>query len=245
MTSPPLLDVRDLTLAYGRQAAVRNVNLSVGPGELVALLGVNGSGKTTLLRGIMGLVKVVRGSVRVMEDDITSLATEKRVRKGVVLVPEGRGVLAEMTVGENLALGALIGRNRRTGGIQYEDVFERFPILEQRLAQQAGTLSGGEQQMLVIARALLSEPTVLLLDEPSFGLSPQMIERVFAAVTALKESGLTILMSEQNATQALEVADRVYVMDHGEVSVEGSATELAMDGTLEDIYIGTRVAKSV
>jgi branched-chain amino acid transport system ATP-binding protein len=238
MTSP-LLQLQQTSFAYGRMVVVRDVDLDVEAGRLVALIGVNGSGKTTLLRGVLGLTAAAHGRVVYGGRDITRWPTEKRVRSGLVLVPEGRGVLAEMTVSENLELGAMIARDAgHDVSEDFASVYERFPILERRRRQLAGTLSGGEQQMLVVGRALLARPTLLLLDEPSFGLSPQAVEEVFAAILDLKAGGLTILMSEQNATQALEVADSTYIMDHGELRFGGTQEELAREGVLAGLYMG-------
>lgn len=236
----PLLEAKNVEVSYGRIRAVRGVSLTVAEGEFVALIGANGSGKTTLLRSLVGLEKVKRGTVKLASEEITSLRTERRIKRGVAFVPEGRGVLPYMTVRENLHLGSLVNKDRSQSDKLFARVYERFPILKDRASQSAGTLSGGEQQMLVIARALLAHPSILLLDEPSFGLSPQAIEEVFSILRELKGDGLTMLISEQNANQALAVADRIYVMDHGEIRSEGSREELQRSTSLESVYFGER-----
>ena len=235
-----MLDVERLDVRYGAVRAVRGASLTVGRGELVTLLGANGAGKSSTLMAIAGAVRPAGGRVRLDGADVTGARPERMARLGVATVPETRDVFPDLTVSENLRLGAF---TRRDGAADIardrEQFFERFPILAERADQPAGTLSGGEQQMLVIARAMMARPRVLLLDEPSLGLAPVVVDRVFEMIASLKAAGLTILLVEQNARKALAVADRAYVMRLGRIEAEGRAAELAKAPALRSLYLGS------
>ena len=238
----PLLHVRELEAAYGGIIALRGVDLHVRPGELVSLVGGNGAGKTTLLRVASGLVKPRRGRVLLDGRDVTRKRPEDLVGLGMAHVPEGRDVLRRMTVEENLRMGAYRRQDREEIRRDLEAAYARFPILAERRAQLAGTLSGGEQQQLAIARALMSRPRLLLLDEPSLGLAPVLVSQVFVLVRQLIAEGLTILLVEQNARQALRHADRAYVLETGRIVLEGSGRELLEHPRLQQAYFGRRPA---
>jgi branched-chain amino acid transport system ATP-binding protein len=233
----PLLAVDALTVAYGAVTAVRGVALSVADGEIVAVLGPNGAGKTTLLRTLAGALKPRSGSVRFDGASIAGLSPEAVVRRGVALVPEGRKIFPKLTVEENLLIGGITRRDADELRGDAQKWFERFPILGERAAQLAGTLSGGEQQQLSVARALMSRPRLLLLDEPSLGLAPIFVDRIFELVTELRAAGTTILLVEQNVHRALEVADRAYVLSVGSIVASGS-TDTLVEGELERSYLG-------
>ena len=234
-----MLEVTDLEVRYGAIRAVRGVSLSVANGELVALVGANGAGKSSTLMCIAGALKAAGGSVRLDGEDITSAKPEAIVRRGVATVPETRDVFPDLTVEENLTLG---GYTRRSDGAALAEDRQRmlalFPRLAERSAQPAGTLSGGEQQMLVIARAMMSRPKVLLLDEPSLGLAPVVVDQIFTMIAALKAAGTTILLVEQNVAKALAVADRAYVMRLGRIAASGSAAEIGGATDLKALYLG-------
>ena len=236
-TDTPLLAVDALTVAYGAVTALRGVSLSVADGEIVAALGPNGAGKSTLLRTIAGALKPRSGSVLFDGASIAGLSPEAVLRRGVALVPEGRHIFPKFTVEENLAIGGITRRDSDELGSDMQRWLERFPILGQRSGQLAGTLSGGEQQQLAVARALMSRPRLLLLDEPSLGLAPIFVDRIFELVTELRAVGTTILLVEQNVHRALEVADRAYVLSVGSVVASGSTDTLA-EGELERSYLG-------
>ncbi|MCB1717660.1 MAG: ABC transporter ATP-binding protein [Candidatus Competibacteraceae bacterium] len=234
-----MLDVANLEVRYGAIRAVRGVSLTVGEGELVTLLGANGAGKSSTLLAIAGALKVAAGTIRLGGEDVTSAQPERMVRRGVAMVPETRDVFPDLTVAENLRLGAYIRRSDTAGVAQDRArLLQLFPRLQERETQAAGTLSGGEQQMLVIARAMMSRPRVLLLDEPSLGLAPALVEQIFAMIAELKASGLTILLVEQNASKALSIADRAYVMRLGEIAAAGTAAEIAAASDLKALYLG-------
>lgn len=234
-----MLRVENLQVRYGAIAAVKGVDLEVRRGELVAILGANGAGKSSTLLAIAGALKAAVGRIFLEDDDVTSLTPERIVRKGIAMVPETRNVFPDLTVTENLRLGAFIHRrDKRRTAAAIEEVMDLFTVLGERADQAAGTLSGGEQQQLVIARALVSDPKILLLDEPSLGLAPTIIELIFGLIEKLRERGLTILLVEQNAAQALKCADRVYVFSLGEVAASGSASEITSNTNLEAIYLG-------
>lgn len=235
--SDPLLEVRDLESRYGRVLALKGVSLEVREGETVSLIGGNGAGKTTLLRAISGVQPVARGSVYFAGRDITGLPPHARVEIGIAQVPEGRQVFTPLSIGDNLRLGAY---RRKDDGIERDlgRVFELFPVLEERKASTAGGLSGGQQQMLAIGRALMSKPKLLLLDEPSMGLAPKLTEEIFAAIETLKADGVTILLVEQNAVAALGIADRGYVMETGRISHSGEARSLLTDDAVRAAYLG-------
>ena len=234
-----MIDVANLYVRYGAIRAVRGVSLTVGEGELVTLLGANGAGKSSTLLAIAGALKVAAGTIRLGGEDVTSAQPERMVRRGVAMVPETRDVFPDLTVAENLRLGAYIRRSDTAGVAQDRArLLQLFPRLQERETQAAGTLSGGEQQMLVIARAMMSRPRVLLLDEPSLGLAPALVEQIFAMIAELKASGLTILLVEQNASKALSIADRAYVMRLGEIAAAGTAAEIAAASDLKALYLG-------
>ncbi len=232
-----LLDVRDLVAGYGRVEVLRGVSLHVQPGEIVALLGSNGAGKSTLNNTVCGLVPASAGRVGFDGADLTGAHYRDVVRAGLIQVPEGRRVFPNLTVRENLELGAFArGRERR--GANLERVFATFPRLHERVAQRAGTMSGGEQQMLAIGRALMAEPRLLILDEPSLGLSPLLVEEMFALIRRLHAEGLSILLVEQNVGQSLEVADRAYVLENGSLRFAGTPAELLASADLKKAYLG-------
>ncbi len=224
--SDPLLDVRGLRAGYGNIIGINGVDISVDRGELVTLLGSNGAGKSTLLRTISGVIEPRDGVVRFASEDVSGMRSDRLVGRGMAHVPEGRQVLPRLTVVENLRLGAYVRRDRDAIAADLATVYERFPALAPRERQKAGTLSGGEQQMLAIGRALMSRPTMLLLDEPSLGLAPLLVKQVFAMIEQLRRDGLTVLLVEQNATQSLAIADRGYVLTRGKVSAAGTTREL-------------------
>ena len=232
-----MLDVSGLTISYGHVEAVRGVSFHVDEGEIVSLVGPNGAGKTTILNALSGVVPASHGTIRFQGKDITHVSPHRRVSEGIVQVPEGRLVLANMTVRENLELGAY-RRPTREARATIAAMEDRFPILAERRKSPAGTLSGGEQQMLAIARGLMAKPKLLLLDEPSLGLAPLMVQTIFDIVGELHSEGLTILLVEQNAHQALMVSSHGYVMESGKIVLEGSAKELMADQAVIDSYLG-------
>jgi branched-chain amino acid transport system ATP-binding protein len=234
---PPLLVVDGLRVAYGAVVAIRDVSLEVAPGEIVAALGPNGAGKTTLLRTLAGALKPQRGSVEFDGGALTGLVPEAVVRRGVALVPEGRHVFPNLTVQENLTIGGIARADHDGLRADAERWLARFPILGERAGQFAGTLSGGEQQQLAIARALMSRPRLLLLDEPSLGLAPIFVDRIFELIEELRADGVTVLLVEQNVHRALEVADRAYVLSVGSVVASGP-TDRLVEGELERSYLG-------
>ncbi|MFT3926470.1 MAG: ABC transporter ATP-binding protein [Myxococcales bacterium] len=231
------LEAKDLAVAYGGIRAVKGISFDVEPGEIVALLGSNGAGKTSTLRGIVQLVKS-QGLVRVFGKQVNALETNQVAGLGVALVPEGRGVFTGMSVRENLELGAYVKRDPRGMQERMARVMKLFPRLGERLSQDAGTLSGGEQQMLAIGRALMADPRIILLDEPSLGLSPKLVGEIFAAIREIAASGLTIMLVEQNTRLALETASRAYVLVTGEVVLSGKAKELRDDPRVKAAYLG-------
>ena len=236
--SEPLLELRKLEVAYGGIQAVKGIDLKVDPGELVCLIGANGAGKTTTLKGICGLLPVKNGKIRYEGNDVTGRPAFRLVRRGLAMVPEGRGVFGALTIEENLAMGAYIRKD--TAGIKadVERVFDLFPRLKERRRQTAGTLSGGEQQMLAMGRAMMSRPKLLLLDEPSMGLAPLMVQKVFETIVTVSREGVTILLVEQNAKLALEVSRRGYVMESGEITLTGDAKSLLHDPKVRAAYLG-------
>jgi len=233
-----LLSVEGLTVRYGAIEAVRGVSLAVHDGEIATLLGANGAGKSSVLNAIMGMVPAAGGRVVLAGDDVAGQTPERIVRRGMTLTPEGRHVFANLTVAENLALGAASRRDRAETARTRNDMFELFPVLAERRDQVAGTLSGGEQQMLAIARSMMSHPRILLLDEPSLGLAPQIVDTIFELIGGLRERGITILLVEQNVDLALEIADRGYVMASGEIVMSDSAAKLRRSGGVERAYMG-------
>ena len=227
-----------LSVRYGAVQAVRGAGLDVSAGEIVALLGANGAGKSSFLNAVMGLVPPAGGSVRLFGQEIAGLAPERIVRRGMSLTPEGRRVFANLTVEENLTIGAAAIRDRGAAAASREEMLTLFPILAERRQQLAGTLSGGEQQMLAIARSVMSGPRVLLLDEPSLGLAPQVVDRIFELIESLRDRGLTILLVEQNVELSLEIADRGYVLASGQIVLSGRAVELRESESVERAYMG-------
>ena len=234
----PLLALEGLKVAYGGIQAVKGIDLVVGKGELVCLIGANGAGKTTTLKGITGLQPVSGGTVRYEGEDVTGAPAFQLVRRGLAMVPEGRGVFGALTIEENLAMGAYTRNDRDGIRSDVERVFALFPRLKERHRQTAGTLSGGEQQMLAMGRAMMSRPRLLLLDEPSMGLAPLMVQKVFETVLAVSGEGVTILLIEQNAKLALEVSHRGYVMESGEITLAGDAKALLHDPKIRAAYLG-------
>jgi len=234
----PLLALRDLEVAYGGIRAVRGINLTVNEGELVALIGANGAGKSTTLRAICGLVPVAGGSISYAGRDMTGTPSYELVRQRLVMVPEGRGIFGQLTIEENLAMGGYTRRDAAEIRRDTERVFELFPRLAERRKQSAGTLSGGEQQMVAMGRAMISRPRLLLLDEPSMGLAPLMVDKVFEVVRTIASEGVTILLIEQNAKLALENSHRGYVMESGELILEGPAQQLLHDPKVREAYLG-------
>ena len=235
---PTMLELADVHVRYGNIRALQGVSLRVESGELIALIGSNGAGKSTTLRTISGLLRPAQGAITFEGADITSAATDRIVALGVSHCPEGRRIFGSLTVAENLRLGS-VSRSDASGiAADLEMVFELFPLLKERTGQPGGTLSGGEQQMLAIGRALMSRPRLLLLDEPSLGLAPLMVERIFATIAELKRQGRTILLVEQNVHQALDVADRGYVLETGRMTLDGPADLLRQDPKVEQSYLG-------
>lgn len=235
-----MLKLESVELSYGAIQAVKGVSLEVNTGEVVTIIGANGAGKSTLLKGIVGLEPLAAGKVLINSVDITHVPPHQRVGLGVALSPEGRGVFADQTVYENLLLGAYsIKEDSERVQRLVELEYQRFPRLRERAHQLAGTLSGGEQQMLAISRALMSEPKLLLLDEPSLGLAPLIIVDIFKSIRALRDAGLTILLVEQMANQALAVADRAYVLETGRIILEGTGAQLLKDPAVREAYLGS------
>jgi len=233
-----LLALERLEVAYGGIRAVKGIDLAVEAGEMVCLIGANGAGKSTTLRAITGLVRAAAGRIRYDGADISSLRVHEIARRGLAMVPEGRGVFPQLTIEENLAMGAYARVDKPGIRKDMAHAFELFPRLAERRRQTAGTLSGGEQQMLAIARALMSRPKLLLLDEPSMGLAPLMVERIFEVIREIAAEGVTMLLVEQNARLALEVSHRGYVLDGGLVTLAGPAKELLHDPRIREAYLG-------
>jgi branched-chain amino acid transport system ATP-binding protein len=238
-----MLEIRNLHVSYGAISAVRGVDLDVAAGEIVALVGANGAGKTTVARAIAGLLPY-QGEIRYAGRLLKPNSAERNLRLGVALVPEGRGILSSMTVGENLLMGLYTRTDRDQAAADLADVQSRFPILAERRDTMASLLSGGEQQMLAIARALLSKPKLLLLDEPSLGLAPKMTDFVFEMVLRLRDEGLTVLLVEQKARQALKIAGRAYLMETGRILTSGPARELLEDHVLANAFLGAGASKA-
>jgi branched-chain amino acid transport system ATP-binding protein len=236
--SEPVLSVKDLHVDYGAIHALRGVSLEVADGQVVALIGANGAGKTTTLRAISRMVRCASGSIRFRGEELTRLAPHEIVARGLAHAPEGRGIFLNLTVRENLELGAFLREDRDAVAADVLRAFELFPILKERYTQVAGTLSGGEQQMLAVARALMSRPRLLLLDEPSLGLAPQVVQRIFQVLQEVARSGVALLLVEQNAHKALQIAHRAYVLETGEVVMNGSGAELLASPEVRRAYLG-------
>jgi branched-chain amino acid transport system ATP-binding protein len=237
-----MLDVTDLVTAYGKIEALKGVSLSVGAGQITCLLGPNGAGKTTLMMSIAGILQPRRGSIRLEGDELTGLSPARIVARGVALVPENRLVFPQMSVRENLLAGAYQRADRVEVAGDIERMYARFPRLQERREQIAGTLSGGEQQMLAVARALMSRPRLLLMDEPSLGLAPLIVDEIFHIVAELNRDGTSIFLVEQNAHMALKVAHHFYLMEQGRVTFDGTPGQLAEDEVIHRAYLGTRRA---
>jgi branched-chain amino acid transport system ATP-binding protein len=239
-----LLVARDLDIRYGRVDAVRGVSLDLARGEVVAVLGANGAGKSSLLRALLGVQRLAGGRIELAGHDITAWPATRRVSAGLVLVPEGRRIIATLTVQENLLMGAFNRRLTRALLREIDDIYARFPNLAARRNSPAAVLSGGEQQMLAIGRAIVAAPKLIMLDEPSLGLSPRLSDEVFACIRSLsREMGITILLVEQNTQRALELADRAYVIELGRVVTQGKPETLLAGGTLLEAYLGSGKAK--
>jgi branched-chain amino acid transport system ATP-binding protein len=233
-----MLEIEDLQVAYGRITALRGVSLSVGEGEIVTVVGGNGAGKTTTLRTVSGVLRPQRGRISYQGKDLVGLQPEQVLARGISHSPEGRMIFGRLSIAENLRLGAY---NRRDGaGIRadLDRMYGMFPVLSERRGQRAGTLSGGEQQMLAIGRSLMSRPRLLLLDEPSLGLAPLLVEQIFNVIVELRDQGVTVLLVEQNANEALRISDRAYVLETGRVTAQGPSSQLAEDPQLRAAYLG-------
>ncbi|MEV0329524.1 ABC transporter ATP-binding protein [Micromonospora echinospora] len=233
-----LLEIEDMSLLYGRIKALHGISLTVDEGEVVALIGANGAGKTTTMRAISGIRPIASGRIRFAGEDISKLRADLRVRRGLCQAPEGRGIFPGMTVLDNLDMGAYTRRDRAGIAQDLNRVLELFPRLAERRKQAGGTLSGGEQQMLAVGRALMSRPKLLLLDEPSMGLAPMLIQQIFSIITEINQQGTTILLVEQNAQQALARAHRAYVLETGRIVKSGTGTELLHDPAVKEAYLG-------
>ena len=233
-----MLEVKDLEVYYGVIQAIKGVSFQVNQGEVIALIGANGAGKTTILHTITGLLAPKKGSVMFEGKEITKVPAHKIVSMGMAHVPEGRRVFAELSVYENLKMGAYTRKDRVEIDESLQNVYKRFPRLEERKNQMAGTLSGGEQQMLAMGRALMSKPKIILMDEPSMGLSPILVNEIFDIIQAVSESGTTVLLVEQNAKKALSIADRAYVLETGNIVLEGKAKDLLENDSIKKAYLG-------
>ena len=233
-----MLEVKNLTVNYGSIKALRNISFSVEQGEVITLIGSNGAGKTTTLHSISNLIKKVDGSISFCGENITSMRADKIVRLGLIQVPEGRRVFSSMTVKENLEMGAYTRNDTAQIKTDLEWVYELFPRMKERLKQQAGTLSGGEQQMLAMGRSLMAKPKLLLLDEPSMGLAPILVDEIFDIIKKISAAGTTILLVEQNAYKALSIADRAYILETGTITKSGAAADLIKDSAVKAAYLG-------
>lgn len=233
-----MLEIKNLDVHFGVIHALKDISLTVNQGEIVTLIGANGAGKTTTLRTISGLKKPTRGSIIFEGRDITSISPQDRVKMGICQVPEGRRVFSTMTVLENLELGAYLRKDKAQISKDLKMVYQRFPILEKRKKQAAGTLSGGEQQMLAMGRALMSSPRMLFLDEPSMGLAPLFVKEIFDIIKSINQAGTTILLVEQNASMALQIAHRAYVMETGSIVLSGTGAQLMQSDEIRKAYLG-------
>ena len=233
-----MLKVTDLKVKYGMIEAIKGISFEVRDGEIVTMIGANGAGKTTTMHAISGLVEAAYGSIMMDDTELTKTAPNKIVKMGLAQVPEGRRVFAQQTVEENLNLGAYLRNDKDGIAHDMEDVYQLFPRLKERRTQLAGTLSGGEQQMLAMGRALMARPSILLLDEPSMGLSPLLVSEIFRIIREINDKGTTVLLVEQNAKRALAIADRAYVLETGQITLEGTGDELANDERVQKAYLG-------
>ena len=233
-----MLEVKDLYVNYGAVEAIKGISFQVKTGEIVTLIGANGAGKTTTLHTISGLVKAKSGSITYNGVDLLKTDPSKMITLGIAHVPEGRHVFPEMSVEDNLQMGAYASKNKAEAAEAMQDVYKKFPRLKERRRQLAGTLSGGEQQMLAVGRALMGKPSIILMDEPSMGLSPLLVKEVFAIIQEIHAAGITVLLNEQNAKMALSIADRAYVLETGTISISGDAQELLKDERVKKAYLG-------
>jgi branched-chain amino acid transport system ATP-binding protein len=233
-----LLELADVSVHYGRIQAVSGLSITVNEGEIVTLIGANGAGKSTTMRAISGIRAISSGKITFAGEDISKLRGDLRVVRGISQAPEGRGIFPGMTVMENLDMGAYARKDRKDLGADLDRVFELFPRLAERKTQMGGTMSGGEQQMLAIGRALMAKPKLLLLDEPSMGLAPQFIQQIFRIITEINKQGTTVLLVEQNAQQALSRAHRAYVLETGRITKTGTGKELLADNSIKEAYLG-------
>lgn len=233
-----LLEVKDINVFYGVIQAIKDVSFEVNQGEIVALIGANGAGKTSIMHTISGLIHSQGGSIHFNDQDITKLSAHKIPELGLIQVPEGRHVFTQMTVLENLEMGAYLRKDKEDIQKDLQNVFKRFPRLEERKSQLAGTLSGGEQQMLAMGRALMAKPKLLLLDEPSMGLSPILVNEIFDIIQKINNDGVTVLLVEQNANKALSIANRAYVLETGKITVSGDADDVANNPKVREAYLG-------
>ena len=233
-----LLEVKDLEVHYGVIRALKGISFEVNEGEIIALIGANGAGKTTTLQTVSGILPISSGKIFFNGEEITKIPAHKLVKLGIAQVPEGRRVFSQMTVFDNLKMGAYIRKDKATIEEDIQNIYKRFPRLEERKNQLAGTLSGGEQQMLAMGRALMSKPKILLLDEPSMGLSPLLVTETFKIIKDINDAGTTVLLVEQNAKKALSIAHRAYVLETGEVALSGKASDLINDDTIKKAYLG-------
>ena len=239
-----LLEVKDLVVSYGGIEALKGISFKVNEGEIATLIGANGAGKSTTLRAITSLVPVKSGSIIYDGEDITHMDTQKIVEKGIALVPEGRRVFANLTVLENLKIGAYLRKNKAEIEKDIQYIYKLFPRLQERSWQLAGPLSGGEQQMLAVGRAMMTRPRVIMMDEPSLGLAPLVVKDIFSIIKRLREEGITILLIEQNANAALNAADYAYVMETGMISLSGSGQELLVNKSVQEAYLGKQQKKN-
>lgn len=233
-----MLEVKDLKVSYGSILALKGISFEVKKGEIISLIGANGAGKTTTLHSISNLIKKQSGTVTFKGEDITNLAADKIVKAGLIHVPEGRRVFSNLTVRENLEMGAFLRKDKAGIKADLEHVYELFPRLKERVKQLAGTLSGGEQQMLAMGRGLMSKPELLLLDEPSMGLAPILVDEIFDIIQKINADGTTILLVEQNAFKAMSIANRVYILETGEVASSGNAQDMIHDEAVKKAYLG-------
>ena len=239
MTQASMLKVKDLKVNYGGIEALKGISFDVEQGQIVTLIGANGAGKSTTLRAISGLVKTASGAINFMGRDIIPFNAQQVVAEGIALVPEGRRVFSNLTVLENLKIGAYLRKDKEEIESGIEDIFQRFPRLKEREWQLAGTLSGGEQQMLAVGRAMMARPKLLMMDEPSLGLAPLVVRDIFAIIRELKSEGITILLIEQNANAALRCADQAYVLETGRITMQGTGEALLADQRVRDAYLGS------
>ena len=233
-----MLEVKDLVVSYGAIKALKGISFEVNQGEIITLIGSNGAGKTTTLHSLSNLIRKLSGSIVFEGTDITNLSADKIVEMGLIQVPEGRRVFANMSVKENLEMGAYLRKDKTQIKKDMEECYQLFPRLKERLSQMAGTLSGGEQQMLAMARALMSKPKLLLLDEPSMGLAPILVDEIFDIIRKISSTGTTILLVEQNAFKALSIANRAYILETGSIAKTGNASDLAKDDSVIKAYLG-------